>query len=245
MDALLEKEIEGQWCAEDAIDWQLEVIKPRWMRRRTYAKLISQFYHGEQATQNLCRQLINTIDDEDAQKFLRYQLADEIRHDDVFSRYLAKLGDISPPDPVLSEALEGSLEWSGSPLGLVVAFHVVFEGGALHILESLCTSLPCPLFRQINARILPDEARHVAFGVDYLRRHLPGLDRDERIAMYLWLRERWSQAAADTGSRHRFHLKWATQLPTNWLARAWNRQDRLLQSIGLVSPEEARALVVG
>lgn len=242
MESLIVKQIEGQWQPDEAIDWDVKVVRPRWMRRRTYAKLVSQFYHGEIATQQLCRRLIEQLDDGEASTFLRYQLKDELRHDAVYARYLARVGDILPADDVLAEALEGSLAWCGSPLGLIVAFHVVFEGGALNILERLGSAFPCPLFRQINAKILPDEARHVAFGVDYLRRHVADLDQDERVAMYRWVRERWSHAASDTQARHGIHLKWATRLPANWLASAWDRQDRLLQTIGLVSPTEAQAL---
>ena len=137
MKALLRKETDGQWSAEHAIEWRQPILRPIWMRRKTYVKLMSQFYHGELATQRLCRRLIAEVDDPDCVEFLHYQLRDEIRHEAVYTRYLERLGDIAPIEMELEDALEGSLAWQGSPLGLIVAFHVVFEGGALQLLEHL------------------------------------------------------------------------------------------------------------
>lgn len=233
MEALITKEAEGQWSASSDIDWSQSPRVPLWMRRKTYIRLVSQFYHGERATQRLCRRLLREIEDPIAKRFLKFQLVDEERHEAVYQRYIEQLGTIAPIDPQLEEALEGSLGWQGSPAGLIVAFHVVFEGGALHLLEKFSTRIRCPLFRQINSRILPDEARHVAFGVKYLRQNLPRLQAEERRELYRWVKGLWQTSARTMEKRHTLPVTLATDLPTDWMTAAWLRQDALLQSMGL------------
>jgi hypothetical protein len=78
---------------------------------------------------------------------------------------------------------------------------MVFEGGAVALIEKLVRRFPCPLFAALNARILIDEARHVAFGRDYLARRLPQMPADERIALYRWVRDLWYRAGAETRRR--------------------------------------------
>ena len=233
MQSLIAKEAEGQWSPSEAIDWSQRARVPFWMGRHTYIRLVSQFYHGERATQRLCQRLLREIDDPLALEFLRYQLADEERHEAVYGRYIESLGPIAPIDPELERALEGSLMWQGSPVGLIVAFHVVFEGGALHLLEKFSTRIRCPLFRQINARILPDEARHVAFGVKYIRENLPKLDAGERRELYAWVKGLWQSSARNMEQRHTLPIILSTSLSRDWMTTAWKRQDALLQSLGL------------
>ena len=61
MDSLLAKEAADQWSIEHDIDWQLPIRTPIWFRRRTYIKAISQFYHGERATQRVCNRLLDDL----------------------------------------------------------------------------------------------------------------------------------------------------------------------------------------
>jgi len=237
--ALLEKSIAGQWSLDNDIDWDLPIKVPVWIKRQTYAKLISQFYHGERLTQKLCHALIDRVARPEDLAFVRMQLADEIRHAEVYQKYIETFHDILPVSEELEHALERSLEWSGSPLGLIASVHVVFEGGTLSLLENLSKSFPCPLFRQMNSLIMPDEARHFAFGMQHIKSEVPGLSADERLELYRFVSSIWVECAERARKRQRLPALLATRLSSNWLRESWERQRQLLIKFGLVTQFES------
>jgi hypothetical protein len=97
--------------------------------------------------------------------------------------------------PGLRQVYERCLSWPGDPLGLVLAFNVVLEGEALRLQRYFATRFPCPLFAEINRRILTDEARHIAFGRVDCRPGLRRMDREARVALYRWLKVLWWDSA--------------------------------------------------
>ena len=246
MDSLLAKEAADQWSIEHDIDWQLPIRTPIWFRRRTYIKAISQFYHGERATQRVCNRLLDEIDDPMARQFLAYQLADEEKHEAVFTRYIQCLGDIAPFEPGLNDALEGSLAWQGSklgsPIGLIISFHIVFEGGALLLLERLARRFPCPLFRRINAKVMADEARHVAFGYKFVRENLPKISHEERLAIFAHVARVWRNFAKASDGRYNLGIALVMRISSNWFDDNWQRQKNQLIKLGLVTDVEAASI---
>ena len=246
MGSLLAKEAPDQWSPEIDIDWQLPIRYPFWFRKRTYVKTISQFYHGERATQQVCRRLISEIDNPTAKSFLKFQLADEEKHEAVFQRYIQSMGEIAPIEPAMKRALEGSLSWQGSKygssIGLIVSFHIVFESGALMLLERLVPRFPCPLFRAINAKVMADEARHIAFGLRFVRQHVAELSDEERRAIYAHVAQLWLECARAAQSRYSMPVAMVTRIGSNWLLENWQRQKKQLFKIGLITPDEAYAI---
>jgi hypothetical protein len=242
LDSLLAKEAADQWSPDHDIDWNLPVKYPLWFRRRTYLKVISQFYHGECATQEVCRRLLGLIDDPAAQAFLSYQLSDEEKHAAVFARYIQRLGDIAPMESAMEKALDGSLTWQGSkygqPIGLLVSFHIVFESGALLLLDNLVRRFPCPLFRSIIAKVVKDEARHIAFGLKYVQAHIAKVSKEERCAIYVHVAKLWGECARSAESRYTLPVALATRIGSNWLAQNWLRQKKQLIRIGLVTEDD-------
>jgi hypothetical protein len=226
----------GQWSAERAIDWRQSARRPFWMTETQVREAVSQLYHGEVATGRLCRRLIGELADPAARRCLELQLADEMRHADVYRRYLDRLGGIAPMDEILARALDAALKGPAATLGAMVAFHVVVEGEALRVQEALARFLPCPLLKQINRLIARDEARHVAFGRIYLAEAVAALPEAARAQLASWLHCLWRQCAeatlADGADRGRimrgfFH---------RWLEGGWDRHAAALQQIGVTAP---------
>lgn len=241
-DALIANGQARQWSMDEDIDWRQEIIPPGWLLRRFRGALISQFLHGEEATARVCRRLMAEVSDPTVRELLAVQIADENRHARVYEKYLARLGDWAPMEPAMADAVERALQWNGSPLGLVVAFHILLEGEALRSLQDLAVELPCPLFRQINGLIARDEARHVAFGKLYLKQQLKGLPAEERMAIFRWVKTLWDDCAAGTLSRFRIPGFVTAALRRRWVDDGWAQHSRALVEIGLVSAEDmARA----
>jgi hypothetical protein len=240
--AMTAKGRDQQWTIDGDIDWSQNIVQPSWLLRRFHGDLISQFRHGELATVRVCRRLLGQITDHPARGLLLQQLAEEERHARVYERYMSLLGDEAPVDPSMAEAVERALAWNGSPLGLMVAFHVVLEGEALRSLQGLAEELRCPLFAQINARIARDEARHVAFGKVYLREHLKTLSFEERLAIYRFVQALWDDCAAGMLSRFRIPGFVTQALRRRWVAEGWAQHRRALVDIGLLGAgDTARA----
>lgn len=222
----------GQWSVDADIDWRLDAVPPRWLPRGSYVSIVSQFYYGELATQRLCRRLLEQLLEAEARAAVAWQLGDETRHAVAFKRYLDRLGDIAPVEEGLETALERSLAWQGSPAALIAAFHVVFEGGALALLQKLVKRFPCPLFADIDERLVPDEARHIAFGKLYLRGHVPELDPEERREIFAWLRDVWGEAARSSKREYSGFIGRAFGLDPDWAAASWRHQEQVLAGLG-------------
>lgn len=237
LSTLLQAGIVGQWQAEVEIDWAQEVRPPAWLPRRLYAGALSQLRFGELGTGSLCRRLAKRLADPQAQALLALQAGDEQRHAAAYERYLFRLGEITPPDPAVASAFAASLAWDGPPEGLVVAGHVVLEREALGLLRDLAEWCPCPLLRQLNARIARDEARHIAFGEIYLRPRIAALGGEERIAIFRWVRALWRDCAGATAGRY----LGSSAFLRRRLDERWRRRQGALIRLGLVSAAEAAA----
>ena len=172
LDRLTDKGLGAAAITDDGIDWDTGVKKPAWLRMQYVRTAISQLYYGELATITMCERLLRELDDENAIRFVKTQVADEQRHAGYYERYLARAGGIEEICDGVAMAYEGALGWRGSYHGAIVAFHIVLEGEGLRLQQLYGDWFPCPLFKQMNALIARDEGRHVAFGKIFLRRQL-------------------------------------------------------------------------
>ena len=194
--ALYERGKKGQWNAEEDIDWSIPLPRDEWFMPQIggslmasvltqmgadeatcreaawdeFSHLISQLLHGEQAALQLCGQLVNTCPTMDQKWYAGSQVIDEVRHVEVFSKFLhRKMGVVHPIDPTLKVLLDKLLAaptWQTKCLGM----QTLFEGMAVGIMDLVQRSNTNPLIHDMIHRVHQDEARHAAFGVLTMRR---------------------------------------------------------------------------
>jgi P-aminobenzoate N-oxygenase AurF len=195
-----------QWNASDRIDWSQELDPenpqqvddrfvpifgtPVWnrmseknkieVRHHSQAHTLSQFLHGEQGALMVAARLVQAVPQIDAKFYAATQVMDEARHVEAYSRLLhEKVGIVYPVTPGLKSLLENILtdsRWDFCYLGM----QVLIEGLALAAFQRIRDFAKNPLAASINAYVMQDEARHVAFGRLALRDLYPQLTEVER-----------------------------------------------------------------
>jgi hypothetical protein len=275
---LYDKGKRQQWNAAERIDWsqslhpdnpmQLpdETIticgSPEWnrlteaqrneLRRHMQAWQVSQFLHGEQGALVCAARIVQQVESLDAKFYAATQVIDEARHVEAFARLLnEKFALAYPVDAQLRALLEDVLrrkEWDFTYLGM----QVVIEGLALAVFQGIRDRAENPLAAQVNAYVMQDEARHVAFGRLALRDYYPQLsdsERDEREdflaeACHL-MRDRmmpadvWAAVGLDVRSCRAFHDASLAQL--KFRSRLFSRIVPTVKDIGLLGPRAQRA----
>ncbi len=202
---LYDKGKQQQWDAKERIDWSLdldpenpmelpdELIRiygsPMWdkmtakersnLRRHSQAWQISQFLHGEQGALMVAARIVEAVPDINAKFYAATQVMDEARHVEAYSRLLHDKFEIAYPiTPPLASLLEDVLHdrrWDVNYLGM----QVLIEGLALAAFHGLRDMSKNPLSASVNAYVMQDEARHVAFGRLSLREYYPQLSPPE------------------------------------------------------------------
>ncbi len=203
---LYEKGKDRQWNANDRIDWSIEVdptdegARPSetiaifgsdiWnrmteaerarLRHHQQAWMVSQFLHGEQGALICASKVVGTVPHIDSKFYAATQVMDEARHVEVYSRYLREKLELAYPiNPSLRELLNQVIaddRWDMTYLGM----QVMIEGLALAAFGMIRDTTTEPLAKAINAYVMADEARHVAFGNLALRDYYPQLSEAER-----------------------------------------------------------------
>ena len=149
------------------------------LARQMVAVEFSQILHGEQAAMMLAGQLTGSVDDLDARVFAAHQAQDEARHVLAIRGLVERIGPIYPCGPVLKQNLNqllGSPIWPKQVLGL----QLFLEARALLSFREHLLFVRDDVFKDVITRVERDEAHHVAFGVQYLRRGIEALDEDEK-----------------------------------------------------------------
>ncbi len=150
------------------------------LRRHDQANNLSQFLHGEQGALICTAKIVQQVPNIDAKFYAATQVIDEARHVEVYSRLLHEKFDIVYPiTPPLKSLLEGILRdsrWDMTYLGM----QVLIEGLALAAFAGIRDMARNPLAAAVNAYVMQDEARHVAFGRLALREYYPHLSQKER-----------------------------------------------------------------
>jgi hypothetical protein len=150
------------------------------VRTHVQAHTLSQFLHGEQGALMVAARLVQAAPQMDAKFYAATQTMDEARHVEAYSRLLHEKFDIVYPiTPGLKSLLDDILSdsrWDFCYLGM----QVLIEGLALAAFQRYRDSAHNPLIQAVNAYVMQDEARHVAFGRIALRDLYPQLTDHER-----------------------------------------------------------------
>ncbi len=205
---LYQKGKDMQWDALARIDWDLELDSenpmgipdevtglyhtPFWakmsakehanVRRHFQAWTISQFMQGEQAAMICAAKIVQQVPDLDAKFYASTQVMDEARHVEAYKKFLEKLGLAYPMTKPLQTLVDQALRDSRWDM-TYLAMQVVIEGLALAAFGNIREIARNKLTQQLNAFVMQDESRHVAFGRLALRDYYPHLtdaERDER-----------------------------------------------------------------
>ena len=205
---LYQKGKDMQWDAINRIDWDLEIDHenpmalpdelsgiyhtPIWgkmskkeqaeMRQHMQAWTISQFMQGEQAAMICAAKIVQQVPDLDAKFYASTQVMDEARHIEAYKKLLQKFGVAYPMTDPLQKLVDQALRDSRWDM-TYLAMQVVIEGLALAAFGNIRDTSKNELVQQVNAFVMEDESRHVAFGrltlSDYYP-HLTQAERDER-----------------------------------------------------------------
>src|SRR6266403_2267840 len=206
---LYSKGKQQQWDAADRIDWSLDLdpenpmelddrvvpifgshiwermteTERRQLRHHQQASQISQFMHGEQGALIATAKIVQTVPDLDSKFYAATQVMDEARHVEAYSRLLHEKFELAYPiTPGLKALLESGLSDSRWDM-TYLTMQILIEGLALAAFQRIRDQSQNPLAAAVNAYVMQDEARHVAFGRLALRDFYPTLtqaERDER-----------------------------------------------------------------
>ena len=203
---LYEKGKAQQWNARDRVDWSQDLDpenpmglpdeaitiygSPMWermnekerrnLRHHLQTWQMSQFLHGEQGALVCTAKIVQQVPNMDAKFYAATQTIDEARHVEAYSRLLHEKFEMAYPITGPLKALLNNIisdsRWDFTYLGM----QVLIEGLALAAFQRLRDQAQNPLAAQINAYVMQDEARHVAFGRLALRDFYPQLSDAER-----------------------------------------------------------------
>ena len=153
------------------------------LRRHFQSWQLSQFLHGEQGALICTAKIVQQVPNMDAKYYAATQVVDEARHVEAYSRLLHEKFELAYPiNPHLRTLIDQILRdsrWDMTYLGM----QVLIEGLALAAFQLIRDTATNPLAADVNAYVMQDEARHVAFGRLALRDYYPELserERDER-----------------------------------------------------------------
>jgi hypothetical protein len=275
-----------QWDAAERIDWSAEVDPDNPMglpdqtiaiygsdlwnrlgerdrievRRHSQAHTLSQFMHGEQGALMATAKIVQTVPSYEAKFYAATQVMDEARHVEAYARLLhekIKLAyPITRPLATLLESTITDRRWDMTYLGM----QILIEGLALASFQRLRDMATNPLCAAVNAYVMQDEARHVAFGRLALREYYPQLSSAERaereefvVEASYHMRDRFSQlevweglglprdecvaAAEQSGSRAAYQRRLFTRIvPTIKDIGLWgDRVRRAYEDMGVLS----------
>ncbi|MHA7872101.1 MAG: ferritin-like domain-containing protein [Hyphococcus sp.] len=205
---LYQKGKDMQWDALNRIDWSLELDTenpmempdemsgiyhtPVWgkmsdkeraeTRRHMQSWTMSQFMQGEQAAMICAAKIVQQVPDMDAKFYASTQVMDEARHVEAYKKFLGCLGIAYPMTGPLQTLVDQALRDSRWDM-TYLAMQVVIEGLALAAFGNIRDISRNALTQQVNAYVMEDESRHVAFGRLTLKDYYPELtqaERDER-----------------------------------------------------------------
>src|SRR5436190_22855345 len=169
-------------------------------RRHQQAWQLSQFLHGEQGALVCTAKIVQQVPSVDAKFYAATQVMDEARHVEAYKRLVHDKFELAYPiTPTLKRLLNDVLSdarWDMTYLGM----QVLIEGLALAAFATIRDQAQNQLAAAVNAYVMQDEARHVAFGRLALRDYYPELtdaeraEREEFTVQACWhMRDRFNQ----------------------------------------------------
>src|SRR5690242_19087009 len=170
------------------------------VRHHNQAHSLSQFMHGEQGALIATAKIVQTVPDLDAKFYAATQVMDEARHVEAYSRLLHDKFELAYP---ITHGLKSLLETGLSDSRWDMTYltmQILIEGLALAAFQRIRDQSKNPLAAAVNAYVMQDEARHVAFGRLALRDYYPRLsdaesnEREEFVVEACWhMRDRFNQ----------------------------------------------------
>jgi hypothetical protein len=157
------------------------------LAKRRSAHLLSNFLHGEQGAMMICGQLVEVVPDMDGKLYASTQVVDEARHVEVFHRYIQRLDRIYPIMPGLKALLNAVLTadlWQMKCVGM----QVIAESLAMGSFKTMQAITGDEVLRKVFELTSQDEARHVSYGLIYMKDEIPKMnerDRD-RLEDFAW-----------------------------------------------------------
>ena len=275
---LYDKGKRQQWDAAERIDWSQdldpenpmempdEMVRifgsPIWekmneserrnVRHHQQAWQISQFLHGEQGALICTAKIVESVPDIDSKFYAATQVMDEARHVEAYSRLLRDKFElaypITPPLQSLLDDIINDSRWDFTYLGM----QVMIEGLALAAFHAIRDMSKNPLAAAVNAYVMQDEARHVAFGRFALRDYYPQLSEAERnereefiIEASYHMRDRFNSAEMwpAIGLPEKECIDWVEKSESMRLfrTRLFSRIVPIIRDIGLWSPKIQQA----
>src|ERR1700730_7943667 len=155
---------------------------------------------GEQGALIATSKIVQTVPDIDSKFYAATQVMDEARHVEAYSRLLHDKFELAYPiTHGLSALLEQGLSDSRWDM-TYLTMQILIEGLALAAFQRIRDQSKNPLAAAVNAYVMQDEARHVAFGRIALRDYYPQLsdaernEREEFVVDACWhMRDRFNQ----------------------------------------------------
>ena len=199
------------WSVDSDIDWdrmRLGRLAPS--IRRAMAEVYVQICHGEVTGLVLTSGAVDRTPHLWAKLFGATQIADEARHVEFFSRVIAELDQVAPvhgATTAFAESLSSCAEPEEVLLGVQVILETfaqaIFSEGAKLGKQAAATAIRMPGFEDAKYFLASladyvgkDEARHVAFGVAYVRLCWADMSSARRDALQLKA-EAWMQMLGD------------------------------------------------
>lgn len=144
------------------------------------ASSMSQFLHGEQGALLVASQLVSCAPTYNAKLYAASQTFDEARHVEVFNKFIQRqVGIMYPISSNLKLLLDKILQdarWDLKFIGM----QIIIEGLALAAFKTAEMGTQIDILKNILKYVIRDEARHVAFGVNYLETHVQTLTPEEK-----------------------------------------------------------------
>ena len=217
------------------------------VRHHVITWMFSQFLHGEQGALICTAKIVETVPGMDAKFYAATQVIDEARHVEIYARYLnTKLELAYPINPYLRTLLDQTISdrrWDFTYLGM----QMMIEGVALGAFGLIRDLTDEPLAKSLNAYVMSDEARHVAFGIAALADAYTDLtaaeraDREDFVIEAAWLlrdrfmaREVWEHLDLDADACVAYMEQ--SLLMTEFRKRLFSRIVPNLKRVGLWGP---------
>lgn len=174
--ALYAQAAAAQWDPATAIDWNAPITHPAEIEDAV-VQVMTYLIENEMAALIIPASFLARIHPHfrEVMQLLAIQAADEARHVEVFTRRALLIrGEMGLSTAGGQASLKTLLDEPDFALASFL-LSVLGEGSFLSLLRFLDANAPDPVTRQVARLAAQDEARHVAFGLAHLQRHV-GLD---------------------------------------------------------------------
>jgi hypothetical protein len=171
--ALYAQAAAAQWDPATAIDWSAPITHPPEIED-TVVQVMTFLIENETAALIVPASFLARIHPHfrEVLQLLAIQAADEARHIEIFTRRALLLRkELGLSTAGGQESLKTLLEEPDFALAFFL-LSILGEGSFLSLLWFLHEHAPDPVTRQVARLAAQDEARHVAFGLAHLKRHL-------------------------------------------------------------------------